>query len=101
MKKYLLGLFAIVLAVGFSAFTAKKATPHKATTTYFWYEIDQDGKVSSAALNPSEVDRAAAKSLSSGCEEDVSEVCLAGFETDDVSIGTSYVDLSDNLIFKF
>jgi|GEM_PF-2404038 hypothetical protein len=26
MKKYLLGLFAIVLAIGFSAFTAKKST---------------------------------------------------------------------------
>ena len=38
MKKYLLGLFAIALAIGFSAFTSvnvKKVTPSKFTTYYY------------------------------------------------------------------
>ena len=41
MKKYLLGLFAVALAIGFSAFTsAPKA--HKATnqTQYYWYHVN-------------------------------------------------------------
>ena len=35
MKKYLLGLFAIALAVGFSAFTKAKTEKSKFTTVYF------------------------------------------------------------------
>lgn len=37
MKKYLFGLFALVLAVGFSAFTSVN---DNATTDYFWYSYD-------------------------------------------------------------
>ncbi|HSU26793.1 MAG TPA: hypothetical protein VLJ68_00305 [Chitinophagaceae bacterium] len=37
MKKYLLGLLAILLAVGFSSF---KSAPKKSSqTTYYWYDI--------------------------------------------------------------
>jgi hypothetical protein len=63
MKKYLLGLFAIVLAVGFSAFTP--STSGKVTTTqeYLWQETDDfgnlvlttnGGQVSSTLLDVSE-----------------------------------------------
>jgi hypothetical protein len=37
MKKYLLGIFAIILAVGFSAFSG---TPKHKTTNLFWYRYD-------------------------------------------------------------
>jgi hypothetical protein len=37
MKKYLLGIFAIVLAVGFSAFTAPKKTSDQ--NPYYWYHV--------------------------------------------------------------
>jgi hypothetical protein len=37
MKKYLFGLFAIALAIGFSAFTN-----HKASKTQYWYRFNVD-----------------------------------------------------------
>lgn len=37
MKKYLVGLFAIILAVGFSAFSG---TPKHKTSNLFWYNYD-------------------------------------------------------------
>jgi hypothetical protein len=42
MKKYLFGIFAIALAIGFSAFTtAKKSTAVK-TADLYWYEVTYD-----------------------------------------------------------
>ena len=42
MKKYVLGIIAIVLAVGFSAFTApKKAPAGKKMTTAYWFSVDK------------------------------------------------------------
>lgn len=38
MKKYLLGLFAIVIAIGFSAFTGKSDNQASKTTDLFWYD---------------------------------------------------------------
>jgi hypothetical protein len=36
MKKYLVGIFAILLAIGFSAFTSTKTQSEK-FTNYYWY----------------------------------------------------------------
>lgn len=45
MKKYLLGIFAIILAVGFSAFTTAKKTPiSKKQTTAYWFSVDKHAK---------------------------------------------------------
>jgi hypothetical protein len=40
MKKYLFGLFAIALAVSFSAFTNVKKTTKSSTVYENWYETD-------------------------------------------------------------
>ena len=42
MKKYLFGLFAIALAVSFSAFTSVKKTTKSSTVYENWYETDGD-----------------------------------------------------------
>jgi hypothetical protein len=40
MKKYLLGIVALVLAIGFSAFTTNKAIKStKNITSLYWYEV--------------------------------------------------------------
>lgn len=51
MKKYLMGIIAIVLAVGFSAFTLPKAkpSPKNSSTTLIWFEVDGD---TGEALDP-------------------------------------------------
>lgn len=45
MKKYLLGLFAVVLAVGFSAFSVKEApeTSKKATFRFLQFKLNIQG----------------------------------------------------------
>jgi hypothetical protein len=58
MKKYLLGLFAVVLAVGFSAFTAVKKTD---TTYHFkngstWVEIDEEEVCIPGSLTVCQID---------------------------------------------
>lgn len=58
MKKYLLGIFAIILAVGFSAFTTIKKTD---TTYHFkngseWVEIDSDEVCVPGSLTPCQID---------------------------------------------
>jgi hypothetical protein len=40
MKKYLLSIFAVLLAVGFSAFTKAPASRKAASTSYYWYAVD-------------------------------------------------------------
>lgn len=55
MKKYLLGIFAVILAVGMSAYTSVQRTARKPVTqtAYFWYKLNPTtGKISSTVLNP-------------------------------------------------
>jgi hypothetical protein len=53
MKKYLLGLFAIALAVGFSAFTTKHHIANKKAlfTTYFYTPSSGSGEGSTASYS--------------------------------------------------
>jgi hypothetical protein len=43
MKKYLLGLFAILMAIGFSSFSSKKQNTSSASTPLYWYWVSFDG----------------------------------------------------------
>jgi len=40
MKKYLVGIIAIVMATSFSAFTTIKAKPEKLPTDYYWFDVN-------------------------------------------------------------
>ncbi len=84
MKKYLLGFFAIILAVGLSAFT--KAPDQKKTTDteYYWYVVDYSvagGQV--AAGTPasfSGVKKTKAHAISNDGCPDINDLhCLRGF----------------------
>lgn len=39
MKKYFFGIFAIVLAIGFSAFTVKPGNDASQETSLYWYDV--------------------------------------------------------------
>lgn len=59
MKKYVLGIFAVIIAVGMSAYTSAHKIQRKTTTqtAYFWYQLNPTtGKISSTVLNPSAQD---------------------------------------------
>lgn len=46
MKKYLLGIFAIVLAIGFSAFTVTdRNTTNQDDPVYSWHQYDVTGTI--------------------------------------------------------
>jgi hypothetical protein len=49
MKKYLLGIFAVALAVGFSAFTLPSRPNPDSAFTDIWFEVDPDA---GTALDP-------------------------------------------------
>ena len=72
MKKYLSGLFAIVVAVSLSAFTLNKAhTNNTTTTTYWWYDADNGVLLNSGgktALPPND------------CELMGGDICAYGHE---------------------
>jgi hypothetical protein len=92
MKKYLLGLFAIVLAVGFSAFTntSKVVKPKKASQDYYWYPVSS-GLISGPAINSAAfMDKGEATTNNPfGCHDLASEVCLVGETSSTLSVGTT------------
>lgn len=82
MKKYLLGLFALVLAVGFSAFTSKNYVQKASTQELYWYSVNSIGESSpSDLINTSQ---ALTKDdfrseFSPECDEITSDACVRGF----------------------
>jgi len=49
MKKYLLGTFAILLAIGFSAFSPRSSSKTTAAQSpYYWYEVRDDKTIAPA-----------------------------------------------------
>ena len=59
MKKYLLGIFAIVLAIGFSAFTTSNtAKKDSKMVNYYWYQVEGGQISESDPVFETEVSRA-------------------------------------------
>lgn len=100
MKKYLLGLFAVILAIGFSAFTNVHHSKNKTETPYYWYEVNNVlSETDGATVNP---DGKEIKDdmLSAPCDDSGSPVCLAGFSSE-VPSGTSISGLGSDRIINF
>jgi hypothetical protein len=78
MKKYLLGMIAVVVAIGFSAFTsvrpiASKTDSVKQTSFYWFAGSAYDGfKTKSAEMT------------ASGCNDVVTPICRNGYNADDL-----------------
>ncbi len=85
-----LPMFAIVAGIAFSAFTsANHVVQNKPLATYFWYEVDADGHVTSETLNPlGEVDKNAAMSLAPAdcADTPAKDFCVLGSSSDDLQI---------------
>ena len=85
MKKYLLGIFAVALAIGFSAFT-KKNEPKKNFTNYYWFKV-ATGQESDNTLTNSQVTDYlgfGATAPNAGCPNDGAKNCVVGFNSDEV-----------------
>ena len=77
MKKYLLGLFAISLAFGFSAFTTSK--PVKKAGEMHWYRFNSSTNTLTVALGFIERAYAIDEVI---CPDDGTIVCSKGYDTD-------------------
>ena len=85
MKKYLFGIFAIALAIGFSAFTSVP-TVKKSTKTDFvyWYDIDPSTSrvIDGSAAQYSNKDEDEIKGLQDCQDDDTNPICVAGSDTE-------------------
>ena len=96
MKKYLLSLVAIVVAIGFSAYTtiSKKQNVSKDTTTYDWYAVDYStnpsGEVPLGATKIFDDYTQADAQADDGCTNTVQKHCLRGFISTPSLPTTSY-----------
>jgi hypothetical protein len=76
MKKYLLGIFAVILAIGFSAFTTKKNK--NADNTYYFYTVVNGEIPSGASVMFGGPVTLAAADIADNCEGSNTH-CLRGF----------------------
>jgi len=102
MKKYLLGLFAFGLGIGFSAFTVKNSTYKVKTATpgFYWFDvasIDGSGYIrptASPEFNGTlQLHSQAADPLinATGCDDTpASPPCIGGYDASKVNLGGFY-----------
>jgi hypothetical protein len=81
MKKYLLGIFAILLAVGFSSFSATKTVnqPTKFDPTFFYYAVNSSGEIESPDALVNSVARTHAQESSQTLCNGSNAECLRGY----------------------
>ena len=82
MKKNLLSIVAVVLAISFSAFTKKESLPGKLTDNAFWYKVDGTNEI---IAEYGFVSRESAQ-MSSNCSG-AGAVCDKGYSTDLYNVG--------------
>ncbi len=92
MKKYLLGLLAIILAVSFSAFTNVKAKSSK-LTSYKWFQISGTYSPTSAVLqvDASYLGEGEIPPSGSGCSGSTNQ-CVSGFNSTQVDQSNQLID---------
>jgi len=84
MKKNILGLLTIVLAIGLSAFTAVHENQKPTGTPYYWYNVvgtTTDG----GRINDTQIDKAAAMNTLTPCNDQAVDFCLYGSTNESLS----------------
>lgn len=77
MKKFLVPLLALVLAVGFSAFTSAKKVQKPSGASMYWYAVDQPSqKILAGTPLFAHTPRA---QVQTDCADNGEEDCLRGF----------------------
>jgi hypothetical protein len=81
MKKYLFGLFALVLAIGFSAFTAP--AKNSGEDTFYWYSVENGLVVE--LIDQEEITKEDAKDATGCFDVEEQPVCAAAYESNTVA----------------
>lgn len=93
MKKYLLGIIVVLLAVGFSAFTNIKAKPE--STDLYWFQISNQ-YTSTDKVNQSDaafIQQSATPPLGVNCSGGMYD-CVAGFTAAQVNSSNQLINNS-------
>lgn len=92
MKKYLTGIVAVILAIGFSAFTREGKPARKLPTNYVWFNVKPNAPnqvmLTNADVTYNSALSAAPATNPSGCPIIESFNCIVGFNSSQVT-GTS------------
>lgn len=90
MKKYLLGLVAVVLAIGFSAFTNARIERKPTSGMYYWYPVDEFGQTTGAAIDNAHLrDKTFAEQNFTSCTDVVDKpYCLLGSDVNNLTTGS-------------
>ncbi len=97
MKKYLLGIIAVVMAIGFSSFSSSEVKKDKAFTTYNWYAVDYSipgGVIPSGAQVVMSNKTVAEATALDGCTDTPNLHCLRGFSGTPPTFPTASYDAS-------
>lgn len=101
MKKYVVGLFAIAIAIVLNSFTMPVKKEVKYLTPYYWYQVNGSGQAIGSPLNPTtKEDRSVAVGYETGCNLTSGDECLAGFETLQSTPVAIPTNNTENMIFK-
>jgi hypothetical protein len=97
MKKYLLGIIAIVMAVGFSSFSTSEPKKEKSFASYTWYAVDYSvpGGIIPANAQVVMSNRTIAEATAlDGCSDTPNLHCLRGFSGTPPTFPTASYDAS-------
>ena len=77
MKKHFLGIFAVVLALGMSAFTSPATSKKTSGTPLYWYHVSGTQTVG-PKINSTLLDEDQAMAQITECNDETEEFCLYG-----------------------
>lgn len=97
MKKYVVGIFAVVLAIGFSAFTSVPKKAATLETPYFWYHVDANQTDGPVINGGGKITKSQALAMEyTDCPDQGADFCLYGSLSNSVpdnsSLGTPAAD---------
>ena len=86
MKKYFLGIFAVALVIGISAFSTVKKVQPKPLTTYYWFQVNSMQGDDNTLDNSQVVFLEAGTSIPQGSCSGSGHNCRVGFTADQVQL---------------
>jgi hypothetical protein len=102
MKKNILPVLAILLAIGLASFKAERKQAPKTTEDYWWYPVDASfNKISGPRVNPStQTTKGNMLGVYNDCDDTADPICLYGSEDPDLAEESSVPTENLDVIIK-
>jgi hypothetical protein len=102
MKKNILPVLAILLAIGLASFKAERKQAPKTTEDYWWYPVDpSDNTISGPRVNPSaQTTKGNMIGVYNDCDNTDTPICLYGSEDPDLEEDSAVPTENPEVIIK-